>query len=130
MAEEAIPSAAEAVSSKKAAETAYAPELGTDAEGKAFYKVRIADPFIELHTGPGAGYPIFYVVDRGTEVSVIRRKNRLVSESKTNDGKTGWGEPRSNARNTAADWRKIQGCRDGPGRFFRSVNGLIGFLRW
>ena len=59
MTEEAIPPAVEVVPSTQAAEAAYAPELGTDAEGKVFYKVRIADPFIELHTGPGAGYPIF-----------------------------------------------------------------------
>ena len=79
----------ETVSSKQAEGAAYAPEPGTDAEGKVYYKVRIADPFIELHTGPGAGYPIFYVVDRGTEVSVIRRKTDWF-RIETNDGKTGW----------------------------------------
>ena len=89
MAEEAIPSAAETVFSKSAAEAADRPELGTDGEGNDFYKVTIADPFIELHTGPGAGYPIFYVVDRGTEVSVIRRKTDWF-RIETSDGKTGW----------------------------------------
>ena len=89
MTEEAIPSAAEVVPSKQAAEAAYAPELGTDAEGKVFYRVKIADPFIELHTGPGAGYPIFYVVDRGTEDSVIRRKTDWF-RIETSDGKSGW----------------------------------------
>lgn len=53
------------------------------------YRVTIADPFIELHTGPGAGYPIFYVVDRGTEVSVLRRKTNWF-KIVTDDGKTGW----------------------------------------
>ncbi|MBT8435765.1 MAG: SH3 domain-containing protein [Gammaproteobacteria bacterium] len=86
---EANPSAVEVVPSKQAAEPAYAPEPGTDAEDKVFYKVRIADPFIELHTGPGAGYPIFYVVDRGTEVSVIRRKTDWF-RIETSDGKSGW----------------------------------------
>ena len=54
-----------------------------------YYRVTITDPFIELHTGPGAGYPIFYVIDRGTEVQVLRRKTdwfKIV----TDDGKTGW----------------------------------------
>ena len=53
------------------------------------YRVTVTDPFIELHTGPGSGYPIFYVVDRGTEVRVLRRKTdwfKIV----TDDGKTGW----------------------------------------
>ena len=51
--------------------------------------VTIADPFIELHTGPGKGYPIFYVIDRGETVTIVRRKTnwfRIIGE----DGKTGW----------------------------------------
>jgi hypothetical protein len=54
-----------------------------------YHKVRIADPFIELHTGPGAGYPIYYVVDRGAEVEVMRRKTDWF-KIRTADGKTGW----------------------------------------
>ena len=38
------------------------------------YRVTIAEPFIEIHTGPAAGYPIYHVIDRGTEVRIIRRK--------------------------------------------------------
>lgn len=37
-------------------------------------QVRIADPFIEIHTGPGRGYPVFFVVDRGQLVEVQKRK--------------------------------------------------------
>jgi hypothetical protein len=53
------------------------------------YRVTIADPFIELHTGPGQGYPIFYVVDRGIEVRVLRRKTNWF-KIVTDDGKSGW----------------------------------------
>ena len=38
-------------------------KVATDEGG---YWVTIAGPFIELHTGPAEGYPIYYVVDRGT----------------------------------------------------------------
>ena len=58
-------------------------------EGEAEYRVKIADPFIELHTGPGGGYPIYYVIDRGVEVRILRRKTdwyKLV----TNNVKTCW----------------------------------------
>ena len=51
--------------------------------------VTIADPFIELHTGPATGYPIYYVVDRGTVVTILGRKTdwfKIVTE----DGKSGW----------------------------------------
>ena len=61
----------------------------TPASGPDKLRVKIADPFIELHTGPGSGYPIFYVIDRGAEVRVIRRKNDWF-KIETDDGKTGW----------------------------------------
>jgi hypothetical protein len=53
------------------------------------YRVTIAEPFIELHTGPAADYPIYHVIDRGTEVRIIRRKTDWF-KIQTEDGKTGW----------------------------------------
>ena len=37
-------------------------------------EVTVQDPFIELRTGPGRGYPIFYVAERGETVTVLRRR--------------------------------------------------------
>jgi len=51
--------------------------------------VAVADPYLEMHTGPGRGYPIFHVVDRGETVQIIRRKTdwfKVVAP----DGKEGW----------------------------------------
>ena len=53
------------------------------------YRVTIAEPFIEIHTGPAEGYPIFHVIDRGTEVRIIRRKTDWF-KIQTEDGKSGW----------------------------------------
>ncbi len=89
LAEEITPAEMEDGVSKRSVEAQVTPELDGDEEGEVFYKVTIADPFIELHTGPGTGYPIFYVVDRGTEVSVVRRKTDWF-RIQTSDGKTGW----------------------------------------
>ncbi len=53
------------------------------------YRVTIAEPFIELHTGPAEGYPVYHVIDRGTEVRIVRRKTdwfKILSA----DGKSGW----------------------------------------
>jgi Bacterial SH3 domain len=33
--------------------------------------VVIAEPYLEMHTGPGRGYPVFYVVGRGDAVKVL-----------------------------------------------------------
>ena len=56
---------------------------------KESVRVRIADPFIELHTGPGSGFPIFYVIDRGTEVRILHRKTDFF-RIETDDGISGW----------------------------------------
>jgi hypothetical protein len=37
-------------------------------------EVTITDPFIELHTGPGRGYPVFYVAERGEEITITKRR--------------------------------------------------------
>ena len=37
-------------------------------------EVAVADPYLEMHTGPGRGYPIFHVVDRGETVSIVMQR--------------------------------------------------------
>ena len=37
-------------------------------------EVVVEDPYIELHSGPGRGYPIFYVAERGEEIEIVRRR--------------------------------------------------------
>ena len=37
-------------------------------------KVAVADPYLEMHTGPGRGYPIFHVVDRGDIVEIVMQR--------------------------------------------------------
>lgn len=89
------------------------------------YRVTIADPFIELHTGPGGGYPIFYVVDRGTEVRVLRRKTNWF-KIVTDDGKTGWAsreQMRQTLLPTGEQFRIVElGQEDFSGR-----NWVLGF---
>jgi len=36
--------------------------------------VVVTDPYIEMHTGPGRGYPIFYVAGQGDEVKLLKRR--------------------------------------------------------
>ena len=51
--------------------------------------VAVADPYLEMHTGPGRGYPKFYVVDRGETVEIIKRKTDWFLVRAEN-GKEGW----------------------------------------
>jgi len=51
--------------------------------------VAVADPYLEMHTGPGRGYPKFHVVDRGETVEIVKQRTDwyLVRES---GGREGW----------------------------------------
>jgi hypothetical protein len=60
------------------------------AQGDESYQtVIIADPYIELHTGPGSGYPIFHVIERGESITVLKRHTDWF-QVRTQKGKEGW----------------------------------------
>ncbi|MEJ2389792.1 MAG: SH3 domain-containing protein [Gammaproteobacteria bacterium] len=51
--------------------------------------LKVVDPYIELHTGPGRGYPIFYVAERGEKIQVLYRRTDWF-KVRTKDNKEGW----------------------------------------
>jgi hypothetical protein len=85
------------------------PVVETVDKDEGGYRVTIAEPFIELHTGPAAGYPIFYVIDRGTEVRIFRQKTNWF-KIETGNGKSGW-----------ASWEQIQQTLLPSGEQFKTV---------
>lgn len=60
-------------------------------------KVIVADPYIDVHTGPGRGYPVFHVVERGGRVTLIKRRTQWV-KVRTPRGRLGWVHRRQLAR--------------------------------
>jgi len=52
-------------------------------------RVQIADPYLELHTGPGRGYPVTYVVERGQLIDIVERSTDWFLV-RTAEGRTGW----------------------------------------
>ncbi len=51
------------------------PELSSLNPFKTYHpEVLVADPFIEMHTGPGRGYPVFYVAGEGDEITILKRR--------------------------------------------------------
>jgi hypothetical protein len=55
-------------------------------------RLQIADPFIELRTGPGRGYPVFHVVERGGFIRVELRRTDWYQVRTENQqgGVVGW----------------------------------------
>ena len=45
-----------------------------ESKSESFQQVKIADPYIDVHTGPGGGYPIFHVIERGEIIGIIQRR--------------------------------------------------------
>ncbi|HEX4586223.1 MAG TPA: SH3 domain-containing protein [Burkholderiaceae bacterium] len=52
-------------------------------------KVEVTDPYIELHTGPGRGYPVFHVAARHEWIEIELRHTDWY-KVRTEDGKEGW----------------------------------------
>jgi hypothetical protein len=52
-------------------------------------RLQITDPYIELHTGPGRGFPVFFVVPRAQWIGIELRYTDWYKVH-TEDGKVGW----------------------------------------
>jgi hypothetical protein len=61
----------------------------TAAAAASAERVVVQDPYLEFHSGPGRGYPVFHVVDRGESVDLLRRRTDWIKVRSTN-GKEGW----------------------------------------
>lgn len=63
--------------------------LAGTASAAPAYRVTVVDPYLELRTGPGRGYPVFHVVERGAEVEIDKRRTDWFKVT-TIRGKAGW----------------------------------------
>ncbi len=49
----------------------------------------IESPFVELHSGPGVGYPILYVVEKGEKISILLKRTSWLKVADKR-GNIGW----------------------------------------
>ena len=47
---------------------------GPSAGAEEYFSVTVADPYVELRTGPGRGYPRFHAIERGETIEVLKRR--------------------------------------------------------
>ena len=62
----------------------------------------VTQPYLELHTGPGRGYPVTQVVTRGESVDVLFRRTDWF-KVRTERGVEGWASARELTLTTMAD---------------------------
>lgn len=67
------------------------------ADAPATERLRVVDPYLELHTGPGRGYPVFFVVAREGWVEIELRHTDWY-KVRSAEGKIGWVHRRQLAR--------------------------------
>ena len=66
--------------------TLLAPALGSARE---YLQLFVTQPYLELHTGPGRGYPVFHVVPREASIDVLFRRTDWF-KVRTEQGVEGW----------------------------------------
>jgi hypothetical protein len=69
-------------------------------------RARVVEPFLEIHSGPAADYPVFYVAEKGETVLLIKRRTDWY-KVRLKNGKEGWAH-RSEIEKTllSAGYRK------------------------
>ena len=56
---------------------------------REYLQLLVAQPYLELHTGPGRGYPVFHAVPRDESVDVLFRRTDWF-KVRTERGVEGW----------------------------------------
>jgi hypothetical protein len=70
-------------------------------------QVFITQPYLELHTGPGRGYPVSQVVGRGDSVDVLFRRTDWI-KVRTERGLEGWASVRELTLASLADGSNLK----------------------
>ena len=78
--------------------------------------VEVAEPYLDLRTGPGRGYPKTQIVERGDWVEVILRRTDWI-KVRTSKGFEGWAHQDDLARTLDPDGEPTQISTVGEGEF-------------
>ncbi len=69
--------------------TALVPAQAAEEQAPAAERLQVAEPYLELHTGPGRGYPVFFVVEKAQSVTVELRRTDWY-RVRAAGGQVGW----------------------------------------
>jgi Bacterial SH3 domain len=69
---------------------------------REYLQLFVTAPYLELHTGPGRGYPVFHVVPREESVDVLFRRTDWF-KVRTEHGVEGWASQRDMEKTVLAD---------------------------
>ena len=73
---------------------------------RRYVQVFVKTPYLELHTGPGRGYPVFDVVPQGQSVEVLFRRTEWL-KVRTRRGAEGWASEEDMLQTVLADGKPL-----------------------
>ena len=74
----------------------------TVSAAREYLQLFVTQPYLELHTGPGRGYPVFHVVPRDASVDVLFRRTDWF-KVRTEQGVEGWASQTDMQKTVLAD---------------------------
>jgi hypothetical protein len=77
------------------------PLIGQGAQ-RELLQLFVTEPYLELHTGPGRGFPVTQVIPRGESLDVLYRRTEWY-KVRTERGVEGWASEDSLLKTTLAD---------------------------
>ncbi|HTC16105.1 MAG TPA: SH3 domain-containing protein [Steroidobacteraceae bacterium] len=69
---------------------------------RQYLQLFVTEPYLELHTGPGRGYPVFHVVPRDESIDVLFRRTDWF-KVRTEHGVEGWASQKDMEKTILAD---------------------------
>lgn len=73
-----------------------------DEDDEEGLRVTIIDPFVDMHTGPGRGYPVVHVAEKLENVTLLKRRTDWV-KLVTDRGQVGWAHRETMAETLSQD---------------------------
>ena len=56
----------------------FAQQTDIDATDNEYPTAYVTQAYVELHTGPGRGYPVFYIAERGEAILLLKQRRRNI----------------------------------------------------
>ena len=81
-------------------------ELAANTSGERPFKVRVTEPYLDLRTSPGRGYPVFFAVGRDEWVTIVLRHTDWY-KVRTSGGKLGWATRAQLASTVTEDGQRM-----------------------
>ena len=91
-----------------------------------YFNVEVADPFLELRTGPGRGYPVIDIIERGEKIRVLKRRTEWF-KVEIDRGQPGWAASDQFKKTLDLTGQQVK-LEDGKQSEFTDRNREMGFM--